>query len=307
MFPKAAKRAKAKRERERLRLLALQQQNAPAIKKVSGPSYYNYAPERYRKLNTKPLIQKLEKQQASTQNIHTIEIATLGQNAQAHPVLMANLASATMNDAMPSDVAPKLNADSLSTIHVSAEKQIAKAIEAHYAKSPHHLWLDKDYNLTVQADSVLYAFRRAHAYGLDPEHYQLKGIEQLISEGASLEDAATEFELSLTVNVLRYMADAKDGVINPNKISGYHDFGDYSRRYETHLKKIVSAENPARIMFDSHPDNAQFKSLKKELFELSKQDDGIKLEPIKKGTFIRPGNDNPELPKNYKSNFCQRF
>lgn len=309
LFPKAAQRAKQRRARERQRLLGIKKIKrnskkaavASAIKKIEGPTYYTYSPEKYGRIATKSMAKAIEKNRIAAQKASAKHLKALSTKGRAHPVLMANLATVEAFHADAQKAVLKLNEESLITIRISVEKKIAKAIEAHYAANPFHLWLDKDHKLTSKTKSVLYALRRAEAYGLEPSHYHIKTIDQLMKQGASQADAATEFELSLTANVLRYMADAKDGVINPNKISGYHDFGKYNRRYEKHLEQITKSETPAKLMFASHPNNLQFKSLKKELSELSSQDDGIELEPIKKGTFIRPGWTNAELPKIIKA------
>lgn len=177
------------------------------------------------------------------------------------------------------------------------ESKLLSQVESHYLKNPEYMWIDRQYGLKPVVEVIFNVFETADAYGLDPASYQLPSIEKLIGDGLDLEQAATQFELSLSVNILRYMADANSGVINPNKISGYHDFKAYNRNYKKHLNALTKADLPAKAMFDAHPSNQHFKNLKSELEMLLESEDDNTLEPIAAGTLLKPGNTNAELPK----------
>lgn len=185
----------------------------------------------------------------------------------------------------------------LEKANLRGESKLLSQVEKHYIKNPEYIWIDRNYATKEVVEVVLNVFETADAYGLNPASYQLRSIGQLMDTGLDLEQAATQFELSLTVNVLRYMADAHSGVINPNKISGYHDFKSYNRNYKKHLSALVTADLPARAMFDAHPNNQHFKNLKSELEILLETEDDNTLEPIAAGTLLKPGNANAELPK----------
>lgn len=185
----------------------------------------------------------------------------------------------------------------LERAELRAESKLLIQLEKHYSAKPEYLWIDHEFELKQTVEAVLNVFETADAYGLDPKNYQLRSIEQLMNEGYNREEAATQFELSLSINVLRYMTDAHSGVINPNLISGYHDFGSYNRNYKKHLADLINATLPAKVMFDAHPSNAHFKNLKAELEMLLASEDQNDLEPIARGTLLKPGSINAELPK----------
>lgn len=301
LFPKATLRAKQRRAREQQRLsgkrVVVPAKKKPKIKKVKGPTYYNYTPEKFRNVSVKSILTA----------IAAVEVARAQEAAKANEVIdiieidysKEQMLDNTSTGAIDNKLV--LSQEGLQELKISSEKKIASAIEKHYSKDPSHLWLDGDYKLTSDAKLVIDAFEKSDAYGLDASHYEVQSIDNKINQGKSPAKAAAEFEIEMTINVLRYMADANDGAINPNKISGYHDFGSYKREYDTHLEKLLAADNPASAMFLSHPQNPQFKALRNELAALKTQEDAIVLEPIKSGTFIRPGQENAELPKIIKA------
>lgn len=190
-----------------------------------------------------------------------------------------------------------LSSDGLAKVELRAESKLLSQIEKHYSINPEFIWINREFEQKEIVEAILNVFETADAYGLDPKNYQLHSINQLIENGYSREEAATQFEISLSASVLRYMADAHSGAINPNLISGYHDFSTYKRDYKKHLADLIKADLPVSAMFDAHPKNAHFKNLKSELEILLESEDDNTLEPIAVGTLLKPGNVSAELPK----------
>ena len=109
----------------------------------------------------------------------------------------------------------------------------------------------------------------ADAYGLNSEDYALPLISY--SDDASDEDilrAAMQFEFSLTTALLRYMADARNGVVNPNGISGYHDFKGLGADYKGELAKLSQTDDVSATLLAAHPKEPAFQQLKTQLEKL---------------------------------------
>jgi len=190
-----------------------------------------------------------------------------------------------------------LTSAGLSKVELRAESKLLLQLEKHYSANPEFIWINHENEPKQIVEAILNVFETADAYGLDPKNYQLRSVDQLIENGYSREEAATQFEMSLSASVLRYMADAHSGAINPNKISGYHDFSTYKRDYKKHLANLIAADLPVNAIFDAHPKNSHFKNLKSELEMLLERKHENTLEPIAAGTLLKPGNVSAELPK----------
>lgn len=312
LFPKAAKRAEQRRAHEQNRIFveerAVLRKKSPPIKKVQGARYYAYKVEGFRNLKLAGIIAAVSNLKNNSDQLTTGSVAVelAPAVAEVSPVDMGyyigpDSAAITAHEKTddPQDLPSPhtLSMAGLEAAKLRGESKLLSQVESHYSGSPEYFWIDRDFKPKQNVEAVLNVLETADVYGLDPKNYQLKSIEQLVSEGYGPKEAATQFELSLSVNVLRYMADARSGAVNPNKISGYHDFSKYNRNYKKHLSSFLDSDLPAKVMFDAHPSNGHFKKLKSELGILLTSEDENELEPIAKGTFLKPGNVNSELPK----------
>lgn len=127
-------------------------------------------------------------------------------------------------------------------------------------------------------------------------------IEAVLRKTAAVSDEwtaaeAAHFELALSASALRYAADVENGVINPNKISGYHDFPAYKRDYPALIKTLAASADPARALADMHPGGGRYQALKRALADLRGQENKLPYQPIAADTFFRPGQKHAELPK----------
>ncbi|MFK7903380.1 MAG: murein L,D-transpeptidase [Nitratireductor sp.] len=191
-----------------------------------------------------------------------------------------------------------LYVEGLEGFELKGEATLLAQIEKHYSADPSFIWIDENFDPLNRVEAMMNIFETADSYGLNPDDYIVESIFARVAKGASLKQAATQFELALSATALRYMADASSGVINPNKISGYHDFASYKRDYKQHLVELTTAELPAKALLDSHPDNVKYTALKVELDALLvKAKSEQMIEPIAKGTLVKPGETNAELSK----------
>src|SRR5690606_35242747 len=97
-----------------------------------------------------------------------------------------------------------------------------------------------------------------------------------------------------SAKVLAYVLDAGRGRVDPNRISGYHDFVRRPVDLAAALTEMSGMVDVGGWLDGRSPDNAPFRALVAEAEALRSQDDGPRVE-IADGTFLRPGAVDPEL------------
>ena len=316
LFPRAAKRRKERRRLRALRLRNLERDRVrfeqrlkkkKIVKKVKSPTFKNYAPAVLRTVALASLAKPFsayDQKLLAADALLKAKPEPVGEGLQdgKEASLDANviLASQTTEIEEPvSQLAPiRLSAGAglLKSIKVAAKRKLGKAVVAHYKASPEFLWMDGNGKMNQNAQAALRVLADADAYGLNSEDYALP----LISYGddASDEDilrAAMQFEFSLTTALLRYMADARNGVVNPNGISGYHDFKGLGADYKGELVKLSRTDDVSATLLAAHPKEPAFQQLKNQLEKLREAAAGYESVSIKSGTFIRPGQSNDQL------------
>jgi len=180
-------------------------------------------------------------------------------------------------------------------VDLRAEQHLAKAISDYYKENQTYHWIGENGEWNAKALIVLDIISKADAYGLRPSDYRVE-ISQ-IAEDADSKTVSREKisrEMALSTAVLRYAMDAKFGTINPNRLSGYHDFPvHYEKSFEV-LSEVLESPILAHTLQSFHPSNAKFAALKNELVKLrGEQDDVIEIDSK---AFIKPGREHAELP-----------
>ncbi|MCA0339869.1 MAG: L,D-transpeptidase family protein, partial [Proteobacteria bacterium] len=103
------------------------------------------------------------------------------------------------------------------------------------------------------------------------------------------------FEVGLSAAVAAYVQDAVRGRIDPNKISGYHDFKRKDVNLVAALKNVAMSSNVKGYLESRSPASADFRALKAELAKLKAETSGEDRVVIAEGTVLKPGQSNPEL------------
>jgi len=291
-FADAAQRAQQRRT-DRLRrtnpeLFATERAKAAPVKKITGPSYYTYKTEDLTSFSLAGLLPepvapapvRLKGPSLGEDDwgVPTPEGVDLSKTGAIEPVM------------------PRLTEASLTGWSMTLEDGIADALKAHYSKQPDYLWVGSDLRPNGKASDLLTTFSRSGEFGLVPEDYEVS-LPQVAANPEEAEGAAARFELALSAAALRYAADASSGRIDPNKISGYHDFPRYGRDYKAHMAALAESDDPAAMLESQHPANERFASLMAELAELRASVSDDDIEPVKPGTLIKPGQEHEELPK----------
>lgn len=261
------------------------------VVKVSAPQYYKYTAQKLVKVDLSALIPSPGAGEIAEQpEPAAFEVGEDETSPDTHGVTDSDNITGSVEES-PAEAAYEKIAAGFGLVSVMTEPEIAKAITEHYKNNPGLLWLSDDLSANAWARSVLPVLASAGQYGLDADDYDI-GLRSG-SDPMGVE-AAANFEILMTARVIRYAMDAQAGRINPNKLSGYHDFPEDRANAQGTLKKLVSGSLPARTLVSFHPDNAQFEALKKELAGLDQEVDGLIVIPAK--ILIKPGETHEEVP-----------
>ncbi len=187
-----------------------------------------------------------------------------------------------------------LKIDHLKDAHVLAEKEIADAIVSYYATKQRPIWT-ASYDVTPKAKAVAALFAKAAEDGLDPADYavSLPSDDYDRSNIPARLKELSAFELMMSARALRYAMDQGDGRINPNRLSGFHDFAQGRVKPRDVIDQLGSSNDPSATLQAFAPQNKWYSELKQNLQEL-----GDTNEPVVRvaaGTMIRPGDENPEI------------
>ncbi|WP_114429032.1 L,D-transpeptidase family protein [Phyllobacterium bourgognense] len=187
-----------------------------------------------------------------------------------------------------------LKIDHLKAAHVLAEKEISDAIVSYYATKQRPIWT-ASYDVTRQAKAVVALFAKASDDGLDPQDYAVAVPSDDYDRAnipARLKELA-DFELSMSARALRYAMDQGEGRINPNRLSGFHDFATGRVKPREVIEQLASSNDPAATLVAFEPQNKWYAELKQNLHELG--DTNEPTVSIAPATMIRPGDTSPEL------------
>ena len=187
-----------------------------------------------------------------------------------------------------------LKIDHLKAAHVLAEKEISDAIVSYYATKQRPIWT-ASYDVTRQAKTVVALFAKAADDGLDPQDYAVAVPSDDYDRAnipARLKELA-DFELSMSARALRYAMDQGEGRINPNRLSGFHDFATGRVKPRDVIEQLASSNDPAATLVAFEPQNKWYAELKQNLHELNGTNEPTVS--IATGTMIRPGDTSAEL------------
>ncbi len=271
----------------------------PPVQKVtvSAPKIFRYRPDkmvatRFGKL-TAMGREALEASNAAPENQD--DNVLNDQVSTASPAAYENPPAVTEDGRNDAPVSAFLKAVALlDGFTPGARAVIAKAAEKHYLDNPEFIWVG-DTGPNRKARAVLALLDDAESFGLDVRNYLVTGRSFDISSGLDDDlEAAIGFELTLTLRAARYRLDARQGIIDPNRLSGYHDFAREKVDFEAMIAWLASALNPSTYLLSAHPFNHEFRTLRRELAELrASEEEQIVIAP---GTFVKPDASHEELP-----------
>ena len=176
----------------------------------------------------------------------------------------------------------------LQGFEIVAEKDATSALLAHYSENPAFIWVDEG-GVSARAAAAIRILGDSAEHGLNPDDYAVDAPEPVDSA------ALARFEMALTARVLRYARDAQAGRVDPNRISGYHDFKSKELDRAALLRELARSDDVSSLLEGFHPQNKQYAELRAELAALQAiaENDIV----IADGTVIKPGQSNDEFPK----------
>ncbi|MGF6175580.1 L,D-transpeptidase family protein [Ensifer sp. 4252] len=245
------------------------QQNTVAkpLPKVTGPRYYAYKAEPLRRIDTGKLLDPV--------------VTGSVRNGALPPMLRAPLADA--RQFMPE-------------IEVRATSNVAKAIETHYGSREDFVWIEGT-GVNARAKAAIAVLADAAKVGLEPQDYAVQVPADEFDRGDMIarEKELVQFEIALSAATLSYVEDTVRGRIDPNKISGYHDFKRKTVDLSAFLDKMSASSDVATLLNDQNPKSEQFAALSVELERLRAEKNVEQRVEIAPGTLLKPGQSNPEL------------
>ena len=183
----------------------------------------------------------------------------------------------------------------LSGLSVRALPEAASAVVDYYSTHPAYVWVAGT-AVTDRARAVIAVLEAADDVGLSAADYRVDvpadGFD--VTQGTERQKELMAFEMKLSVAVANYMLDATRGRVDPNRISGYHDFKRKSPDLTKQLEALSKASDPAEALLAQNPQGAHFEALKAELKRLHALDEGVRIE-IAENVLLKPGQSNPEL------------
>ena len=237
--------------------------NRPA--KISAPSYYDYKAE--------PLVR-----------VDFTALRTL--SAQPEKAGFAPQPAARTVVEM---------AAGLDGFELLAETDIGKSLIAHYAANPQMIWVSGD-AADARAEEAIRLLGEAEGYGLRPADYSVV----VPSAGAAADPVTRDaelirFEMALSARVLRYVKDAEAGRVDPNRISGYHEFPAKPVDFGSVLNTLAHTQEVRTYLESRHPQNPEYQALRIELEALrASEENDFVVDPK---LLLKPGEASPELPK----------
>ncbi|MEO0329501.1 MAG: peptidoglycan-binding protein, partial [Pseudomonadota bacterium] len=287
LFPKAhehrLKREQARQEELRKKL-ALEELKKRKPVRVATSRFYNYRVPKRATLKIEP--KKWEVAAVASVASQTVPSDELETQA------VSNLKQSQMTTDLLSESMPKL----------AAEEYVIKALNEYYSSQQNYFWLNEHGEWNAKARSVFKLLENSGDFGMDANDYKVSKPQTNVVENDSENTGQSSqahdrvhMELSMSIVVLRYAMDAKFGRINPNRLSGYHDFPVHYEKAQSVFSSVMEHALPANVLRGMHPENQKFLALKRELGSLSVDQDEIIDLPVK--VIIRPGNAHESLPE----------
>lgn len=236
---------------------------------VSAPKYYTYKPEAMRLI-------------ASSRFADPVVTGAVA-DASASPVVVDHGASQRHH---------------LTEVRVMATNDVAKAVEAYYADQSKPLLWVSDNGINDKAKAAMAVLADAGAVGLDPADYAVTApsFDAASVEPEMRDRALMQFELTLSSKALMFIQDTIRGRLDPNKLSGYHDFKRKDVNLMPVLALLQASPDVAAYLNSRSPSNQQFAQLKAELAKLKSESgsDGSHIS-ISLSGILKPGGSTPEM------------
>ncbi len=257
------------------------------VKKVASPRFFNYSAPALKIVNFAALVKFAEEARATDLTSTGAITRNDANNNPTDENLIKSISAAV--------IMPELENQSfldasitLNDYEVGARSDIGKAVVGHYVANPDFFWLENG-KLSFKSQLVLDILRKADEVGLSAIDYDVR----LPGEYATSRELV-RFEMNMSLMAVRYALDARNGRVNPNKLSGYHDFPKSAYTATLAMAEITVSVSPSAYLAQANPDSKNFRMFRAALEKLKGETADIIT--IAEGTLIKPGKSHDELP-----------
>lgn len=248
-----------------------------AAPRISSPTYYTYKADALVRVDFSPIVNAAPQASAPVETTASVLV----------PVAFA----------LPGETAGfREGLAGLSGFELMAEKDIAAGLNGYYKSNKAYLWVEGD-GVSARAEEAVRVLGDADSYGLLPADYavSIPSAAELSGEPAARQGALMRFEMTLSAKVLRYVHDAMNGRVDPNKISGYHDLPAKPIDYAAMLAEFGKSADAKALLLSHHPKSKEYQALRVELEALkASEENAIVVDPK---LLLKPGETSAELPK----------
>lgn len=238
-----------------------------ALPRVTGPSYYTYKAEALK------------------------------------PVEMLKLADPVVTGSIDDYATPPVRRSpegeirhEFASVTALAPAESGKAVENYYSQNAGLIWVSGS-QISDRARAALSVLTDAESVGLDAQDYAVD-VPSAVFDSSDMVARYRElaaFEVDLSAAVATYILDTVRGRINPNRISGYHDFVRKEVNLAAALKNVALSPDVAAFLRSRAPSGSHFQALAAELKALRAENEAADPVVIAAGTVMKPGESNPEL------------
>ena len=178
----------------------------------------------------------------------------------------------------------------LARVEVTPENR--SAILAFYkARGFAPLWTNGG-DVLPRGQAMLALLARAGEHGLNPDHYRVPAAWENGGDAGAISgnpQRLAQLDVELTAMALRLAQHLSGGIVDPNRISSYHDLKPPRVSAPEALKRLAEADDAAAWVESLAPTHFAYGLMKRELARLASGAPENLLPPIPMGRLIRPG------------------
>ncbi|MBD9372229.1 murein L,D-transpeptidase [Rhizobium sp. ARZ01] len=219
------------------------------------------------------------------------------------PIAMSSLADPVVTGSIDDHGLPPIQRSpegeirrEFASVSAMAPPESGKAVENYYSHNTALIWVSGS-QISERARAALSVLADAETVGLNSQDYAVD-VPSVVFDSGNMQaryQELAEFEVDLSAAVATYILDTVRGRINPNRISGYHDFVRKEVNLVAALKNVSRSPDVAAYLTSRAPSGSHFKALVAELKALQADNDATDPVVIAAGTLLKPGESNPEL------------
>ena len=173
-------------------------------------------------------------------------------------------------------IQPLVQSTKLTFLKVADVGPFQAPVQTFYDDRNYEVAWTRDGKPTKQAEAFTKAFSDAAQKGLNPDDYDAaRWNERVAALKSNADDAFAEYDVAMTVAVMRYVSDIRTGRINPQ----HFNFGINTQEKRYDLPEFISdnavdAEDVGKLIASAEPDNDQYRATEQALvkyLDLAKQ------------------------------------